>query len=135
MIGPSITIKGEVTGEEDLLIHGKVEGTINLNGNQLSVGESGAVSADIIAKVIKIDGKVVGDITGIEKVTISKSGNVRGNIVAPRVTLEDGAIFKGSIDMDPASASVSKAPLAAHQTAHSLAAHIKASGGMDLKSV
>jgi cytoskeletal protein CcmA (bactofilin family) len=135
MIGPSITIKGEVTGEEDLLIHGKVEGTINLNGNQVSVGESGQVSADIQAKVVIIDGKVTGDITGIEKVIISKSGNVHGNIVAPRVTLEDGAIFKGSIDMDPASAAVSKAPLAAHQTAHSLAAHIKASGGLDLKSV
>jgi cytoskeletal protein CcmA (bactofilin family) len=135
MIGPSITIKGEVTGEEDLLIHGRVEGTISLNGNQVSVGESGQVNADIQARVVIIDGKVTGDVTGIEKVIISKSGNVRGNIVAPRVTLEDGAIFKGSIDMDPAGATVSKAPLAAHQTAHSLAAHIKASGGLDLKSV
>jgi cytoskeletal protein CcmA (bactofilin family) len=134
MIGPSITIKGEVTGEEDLLIQGKVEGTINLNGNQVSVGESGQVCANIQAKVIKVDGKVTGDITGIEKVLISKTGNVRGNIVAPRVTLEDGAIFKGSIDMDPASAAFGKVPLAAHQTAHSLAAHIKASG-LDLKSV
>ncbi len=134
MIGPSITIKGEVTGEEDLLIHGKVEGTINLNGNQVTVGESGQVSADILAKVIKIDGKVTGDITGVEKVVISKTGNVRGNIVAPRVLLEDGAIFKGSIDMDPAGAAFGKAPLANHQTAHSLAAHIKASG-LDLKSV
>ena len=134
MIGPSITIKGEVTGEEDLLIQGKVEGTINLNGNQVSVGESGQVNADILAKFIKIDGKVIGDITGVEKVVISKTGNVRGNIVAPRVLLEDGAIFKGSIDMDPAGAAFSKAPPANHQTAHSLAAHIKASG-LDLKSV
>jgi len=135
MIGPSITIKGEVTGEEDLLILGKVEGSINLNGNQVSVGESGELNADIQAKVVIIDGTVTGDVTGLEKVIISKSGNMRGNIIAPRVMLEDGAIFKGSIDMDPAGASVSKAPLAAHQTAHSLAAHIKASGGLDLKSV
>ena len=134
MIGPSITIKGEVTGEEDLLIHGRVEGTINLSGNQVSVGESGQVCADIHAKVVKIDGKVTGDITGIEKVVISKSGNVHGNIVAPRVTLEDGAIFKGSIDMDPASAVFAKTPLASHQTNHSVATPFKASG-LDLKSV
>jgi cytoskeletal protein CcmA (bactofilin family) len=134
MIGSSITIKGEVTGEEDLLIHGRVEGTINLSGNQVSVGESGQVCADIHAKVVKIDGKVTGDITGIEKVVISKSGNVHGNIVAPRVTLEDGAIFKGSIDMDPASAAFAKTSLASHQTTHSVATPLKASG-LDLKSV
>ncbi|MEH6549736.1 MAG: polymer-forming cytoskeletal protein [Pseudomonadales bacterium] len=101
MIGPSIIIKGEVLGDEDLVILGKVEGIINLHSNEISIGESGKVTADIIGKVIKIDGEVIGDITGNEKVVISKSGNVRGNIIAPRVTLEDGAIFKGSIDMDP----------------------------------
>ncbi|MEZ5501107.1 MAG: polymer-forming cytoskeletal protein [Halioglobus sp.] len=132
MIGPSIVIKGEVTGEEDLLIQGKVEGTINLNGNQVSVGESGVVNADIKAKVIKIDGKVTGDMSAHEKVVISKSGNVHGNIIAPRVTLEDGAIFKGSIDMDPAGAAISKAPLATASPAP--AAQFKASG-LDLKSV
>ncbi len=57
--------------------------------------------ADIKAKTVKIEGEVAGDVTGSEKVVIAKSGRVRGNIVAPRVTLEDGAIFKGSIDMDP----------------------------------
>jgi cytoskeletal protein CcmA (bactofilin family) len=130
MIGPSIVIKGEVTGAEDLVIQGKVEGNINLNGNQVSIGESGEVNANIQAKVIRIDGKVTGDITGNEKVVISKSGNVHGNIVAPRVTLEDGAIFKGSIDMDPAAAGLGKAPMASH----SPAPQFKASG-LDLKSV
>ncbi len=134
MIGPSIVIKGEVTGAEDLLIQGKVEGNINLNGNQVSIGESGEVCANIQAKVIKIDGKVTGDITGNEKVVISKSGNVHGNIVAPRVTLEDGAIFKGSIDMDPAGVAGGKASLASAQTIHSPATQFKASG-LDLKSV
>ena len=62
--------------------------------------------------MVKIDGEVTGDITGNEKVVISKSGNVRGNIVAPRVTLEDGAIFKGSIDMDPGEAAANKVSLA-----------------------
>ena len=97
MIGPSIIIKGEVTGDEDILIEGRVEGVINLNGNQVSIGESGDVSADIQASVINIDGTVTGDICASEKVVISKSGNVSGNIVAPRVMLEDGAIFKLSL--------------------------------------
>ena len=101
MIGPSIQIKGEVTGDENLVIQGKVEGTIDLGGCEVSIGQSGKVSADIKANIVKVDGEVAGDISGSEKVIISQSGNVRGNIVAPRVTLEDGAIFKGSIDMDP----------------------------------
>jgi len=135
MIGPSITIKGEVSGEEDLLIEGKVEGNINLNDNQVAVGESGQVSADIQAKVAKIDGEVTGDITANEKVVISKSGNVRGNIVAPRVTLEDGAIFKGSIDMDPAGATYAKAPKTSQEPANTPAGQLDQASGLDLKSV
>ena len=90
MIGPSIKIKGEVSGDEDLLIQGQVEGTVSLKSNEVIVGESGQVSADILAKTIKIDGKVTGDITGTENGVISRLGNVRGNIIAPRVLLEDG---------------------------------------------
>ncbi|HEY7776398.1 MAG TPA: polymer-forming cytoskeletal protein, partial [Kineobactrum sp.] len=101
MIGSSIYIKGTVTGEEDLVIQGKIDGTIDLGDFEVSVGESGKVTADIKARVVRIDGEVAGDVSGSEKVVIAKSGRVRGNIVAPRVTLEDGAIFKGSIDMDP----------------------------------
>jgi len=127
MIGPSITIKGEVSGEEDLLIQGRVEGTIQLGNNEVSVGESGQVSADLRVRVAKIDGEVTGDITANEKVIISKTGNVRGNIVAPRVTLEDGAIFKGSIDMDPAGKPAVSAPKAAEQPSSSPASPLKAS--------
>ncbi|MFV0275936.1 MAG: polymer-forming cytoskeletal protein [Parahaliea sp.] len=101
MIGPSIKIKGEVSGDEDLVIRGSVEGTIDLSSNEVTIGESGEVKADIRARTVVVNGKVSGDITGSEKVIISKSGYVRGNIVAPRMTLEDGAVFKGSIDMDP----------------------------------
>lgn len=119
MIGPSIKIKGEVTGDEDLLIQGKVEGTINLNDHEVSVGQSGQVAADIQAKTIRIEGEVTGDISGNENVVISKSGNVRGNIVAPRVTLEDGAIFKGSIDMDPGDTASGKPSLTSQQPANS----------------
>ena len=130
MIGPSIVIKGTVSGDEDLVIQGSVEGTVELGSHEVSVGQSGKVQADITAKVVRIDGEVAGDITGHEKVVISKSGNVRGNIVAPRVTLEDGAIFKGSIDMDPgdSAAKVSLAPKPAADKRDDVAP------GLDLKS-
>ena len=101
MIGPRIKINGDISGDENLVIEGKVEGKIKLEGHRVDVGPSGHVNADVFAKIVQIDGQVRGDITAIEKVIISKSGNVRGNIVAPRMTLEDGAKFKGSIDMDP----------------------------------
>ena len=111
MIGSTIKIKGDISGEENLVIEGKVEGTVSLEGHDLSVGQSGEVRADIAASIVRIDGEVTGDITGVEKVVVSKNGRVKGNIVAPRVTLEDGAKFKGSIDMDPAeSASTKPAP-------------------------
>ncbi|MEM9256433.1 MAG: polymer-forming cytoskeletal protein [Pseudomonadota bacterium] len=128
MIGPSIKIKGEVSGKEDLLIQGSVEGTINLADNEVSVGADGEVVADIHGKTVRIDGNVTGDINGSEKVVVSSSGNVRGNIVAPRVTLEDGAVFKGSIDMNPSEPSVSKPTLGNKQPANSPAAEL------DLKS-
>jgi cytoskeletal protein CcmA (bactofilin family) len=135
MIGPTIVIKGTISGDEDLHIEGKVEGTIDLKAHVLSVGSSGRVSADVNAKVVNIDGEVAGDITGNEKVVISKSGNVRGNIVAPRVTLEDGAIFKGSIDMDPGEVAPKKAAAAAEKPPATAA--IPSNGrspGLDLKS-
>ena len=101
VIGPGIQIKGNITGDENLLVEGKVDGKIKLASHEVDIGEGGKVNADITAKVIRIAGEVRGDLKGTEKVVISRSGNVHGNIVAPRMTLEDGAIFKGSIDMDP----------------------------------
>ena len=101
VIGPGIRINGDISGEENLVIEGRVEGTIKLKDHQVDIGPSGRVTANVTAQVVRISGEVDGDITGKEKVVISRSGNVHGNIVSPRVTLEDGAIFKGSIDMDP----------------------------------
>ena len=109
VIGATITIKGDVTGEENLVIEGKVDGTVSLPSNDVTVGETGHVSADVSASIVRIDGEVKGDIQGVEKVVISKTGLVKGNIVAPRVTLEDGAKFKGSIDMDPSESKSSNA--------------------------
>jgi cytoskeletal protein CcmA (bactofilin family) len=110
LIGPGIQVKGDISGNENLVIEGKVDGKILLDDNHVEVGQTGRVNADITARVIKIAGEVRGDITGTEKVIISRSGNVHGNIVAPRMTLEDGAIFKGSIDMDPSESTKAKLP-------------------------
>lgn len=100
-IGPSIRINGDLTGEEDLIIQGQVEGTIHLEKNDLTIGSHGRIKANIHAKGVIVEGELRGDIIGKEKVVIRRTGNMRGNIVAPRVTLEDGAMFKGSIEMEP----------------------------------
>ena len=99
-IGPSISIKGDLSGEEDLIVEGRVEGTIDLKQNNLTVGTEGRVSASVRANTISVEGEVEGDLSGDEQVVVRRSGNVQGNINAPRVTLEDGCKFRGSIDMD-----------------------------------
>lgn len=101
VIGPGIDIDGAITGSENLLVEGRVKGSIELPSFEVTVGKSGRVAADITGRVIKIAGEVNGDLSGEERVVISGTGNVHGNVKAPRVVLEDGAIFKGSIDMDP----------------------------------
>lgn len=106
-IGSSIRIKGDVTGDENLIIQGEVEGTIKVQGHNVTISKTGKVKADIEANQIIVEGKLEGDMNGDEKVIIRETGNVYGNIVAPRVTLEDGALFKGSIEMEPRNASVS----------------------------
>lgn len=108
VIGPGIHVNGDIKGDENLLIEGRVEGKIQLDAHQVDIGRSGRVKADINAKVIRISGEVRGDLNGGEKVIISSTGNVHGNIKAPRMTLEDGAIFKGSIDMDPGEPATAK---------------------------
>ena len=97
---PSISIRGDVSGEEDLIVQGRVEGTVTLKQNNVIVGKEGRIKANVHARVIEIEGQVEGDLHGDEQVVVRRSGNIRGNVVAPRVTLEDGCKFKGSIDMD-----------------------------------
>jgi cytoskeletal protein CcmA (bactofilin family) len=103
-IGASIRIKGDVTGDEDLIIRGHVDGTVNLKGHNVTISKSAKVKANIEANQIIVEGELSGDMNGDEKVIIRETGNVYGNIVAPRVTLEDGALFKGSIEMEPGQA-------------------------------
>jgi cytoskeletal protein CcmA (bactofilin family) len=99
VIGPSITIKGEVSGHENLEIQGKLEGTVSMKEHRVTVGQKGCVKADIHAKAIHIAGEVEGNLFGDDEVVLRESGRLLGNITAARVTLEDGSKFKGSIDM------------------------------------
>ncbi|MEE8348566.1 MAG: polymer-forming cytoskeletal protein [Acidobacteriota bacterium] len=101
VIGPSTSIKGELSGEEDLMIQGRVEGKIDLKKNNVTVGRKGHIKGDIYGKIISIEGEVQGNLFGEEKVVIRESGVVHGNMRTPRFSLEDGANFKGSIDTIP----------------------------------
>ncbi len=99
-IGPSISIKGDLMGEEDLVIQGRVEGKVELKQNSVTIGKSGRAKADIYGRLVTVEGEVEGNLYALEQVVVRSSGNVRGDISAPRVTIEDGAKFKGSIDME-----------------------------------
>jgi cytoskeletal protein CcmA (bactofilin family) len=98
-IGKSLVIKGEVTGSESLYIDGRVEGSINLAGNRVTVGRNGVVSANINAREIVVIGKVRGNLTATDRVDIRNDGSLTGDVVAQRISIEDGAFFKGGIDI------------------------------------
>ncbi len=99
-IGQSISIKGELTGNEDLTIEGKVDGKVVLKDHNLTIGANGRITAEIHAKTVLVLGEVVGNVTADDKVEVAATGSMRGDILAPRVVLADGARFKGAIDMD-----------------------------------
>jgi cytoskeletal protein CcmA (bactofilin family) len=98
-IGRSITIRGDVTGDEDLYIQGRIEGTVDLKQHSVTVGPEGRVKANIKGRMVTIEGEVDGDVRGQEQVALRSASKVTGDITAPRVVLEDGATFLGSIDM------------------------------------
>ena len=98
-IGKSVVVKGELSGSEDLLIEGYVEGKIELRQNILTIGPNGKIKAEVNAKIIVIQGEVHGNITATERVDIRDNGSVDGDVSAPRVAIADGAHFRGSIDM------------------------------------
>ena len=99
-IGATVFIKGEIQGSEDLAVEGEIEGKINLRDHSLHLGPKSRIRAEIFAKTITIEGDVRGDVYASERLVIKKSGRLNGNIVAPRLVLEDGARFKGTIDME-----------------------------------
>lgn len=98
-IGPSIQIRGDVTGSEDLLIQGRVEGSVTLADHSVGVGSEGRVTADVVGRLITIEGHVEGNLTAQEQIVLRGSAHVKGDIKAPRVVLEDGATFRGLVDM------------------------------------
>ncbi len=100
VIGPTMEFKGELSADEDLIIEGLVQGTITHHNKHLTVGKKGRVKADIHASSVLVLGQLVGDIQSEGTVTLSKGADVVGNIVCGRITMEDGARFKGSIDME-----------------------------------
>ena len=104
VLGASIAISGELSGGEDLLVQGRVDGKIDLVQHTVTVGRSGRVTADVFAKIIHVEGEVKGNLFGSEQILVHKSGSVNGNLSSPRVALEDGCKFKGTIDMDPQAA-------------------------------
>lgn len=98
-IGKGLFIKGEITGSESLYIDGKIEGTINLPGNRLTVGKNGQVNAAINAREIVVLGKVRGNVSATDRVDIRAEGSLTGDVAAARISIEDGAFFKGGIDI------------------------------------
>src|SRR5229473_3881044 len=103
-IGKSLVIKGEVTGSESLYIDGRVEGAINLPGNRVTIGRNGQVTANISAREVVVLGKVKGNLTVSDRVDIRNEGSLNGDVVCQRISIEDGAYFKGSIDIRKANA-------------------------------
>lgn len=101
VIGSSIQINGDLRGDEDLRIEGNVSGTVQLENNALTIGKSGKVKAGVYAKSIAVDGETQGDLHATECVSVHANARVQGNIIAPRVSIVEGAHFKGSIEMDP----------------------------------
>jgi len=98
-IGKSLVVKGEVTGSKSLYIDGKVEGAINLPGNRVTVGRNGQVAANISAREVVVLGKVRGNINASDRVDIRSEGSLTGDVIAQRISIEDGAFFKGGIDI------------------------------------
>jgi cytoskeletal protein CcmA (bactofilin family) len=99
-IGPSIRIKGEISGEGNVVIQGRVEGKVNIRKGQVTVAKNGLIKGDTHGKVINVEGEVQGNLVGVEQVVVRESGVVSGDLKAPRVNLQEGAQFRGHVDTD-----------------------------------
>ena len=98
-ISKGLFIKGEINGSESLFIDGKVEGSVNLPGNRVTIGRNGQVAANITAREIVVLGKVRGNVNATDRVDIRAEGSLSGDVAAARISIEDGAFFKGGIDI------------------------------------
>jgi cytoskeletal protein CcmA (bactofilin family) len=99
-LGPSLHVKGEISGNEDLTIDGSVEGLVQLDERKLTVGATAKVTADIIAREVVVYGTVKGNLRAKDRIEIKKDGSVNGDLTTARIMIEDGAYFKGSIEID-----------------------------------
>ena len=100
-IGRSVVIKGEVTGSESLYIDGRIEGTVSFADHRVTVGRNGVVAANIAAREVVIMGKVTGNIECSDRVDIRSEGSLTGDIVSQRISVEDGALLRGSVQLTP----------------------------------
>ncbi len=101
-LGSSLHVKGEITGNEDLAIDGSVEGLVHLEDRRLTIGASARLTADIIAREVVVYGNVKGNLRARDRIEIKKDGSVVGDLTTARIMIEDGAYFKGSIEIDKA---------------------------------
>jgi len=101
-LGSSVQVRGEITGSEDLQIDGVVEGPIFLQGHQLIVGATAQLKSEIQAGEVLVQGKVIGNVNSGGRVEITKDGSITGDVACARISIEDGAHFKGRIEIDPA---------------------------------
>jgi len=109
VISKGLFVKGEITGTESLYIDGKVEGSINLPGNRVTVGRNGQVGANVTAREVVVLGKIKGNVSATDRVDIRAEGALSGDVSAARISIEDGAFFKGGIDIRKADAKPEKA--------------------------
>jgi cytoskeletal protein CcmA (bactofilin family) len=107
-LGPTITVKGQISSDEDLQIDGKVEGPISVNGNRLTVGRTAQLNSEINAREVIVYGNVSGNLRSRERVEIKKDGQVIGDITTTRISIEEGAYFKGHIEIERISSSSTK---------------------------
>lgn len=126
-IGKSVVIKGELSGSEDLYVDGTVEGTIQLAGNNLVIGPNGHVHADVNAKGVVIQGKLEGNIKASDRAELRKSAVILGDIVTQRIAIEDGAYFKGKVEIQREAAKPNSPP--ANRPEPPLEARSAAAGG------
>jgi cytoskeletal protein CcmA (bactofilin family) len=99
-LGETIEVKGKISGEEDLQVDGKVEGPISLQGQRLTVGRSGKLNSEVIAREVVVYGNVHGNVRASDRVEIKKDGSVTGDVITARISIEDGAFFKGRIEIE-----------------------------------
>lgn len=110
-VGAGLRIRGEISGNNDLLVDGNVEGPIDLPGHSVTVGVNGKLASEVVAREIIVHGTVKGNMRASERIEIKKNGSVIGNLTTARILIEDGASFKGSIEIDRDAAAVPEKPM------------------------